>query len=244
MRTSTKEVVSKIVKILKNERPDYIYLRNLFKKIREEFAIEVETQTKRLPYVPTAEEIKRYYEVVWQSRETKHMVLIKILLYTGVRVNELVNIKLQDIDYDSCQIRINLGKGSKERIVPFPVGFRETLMLYAKNEETSGAIYLFESNRKKAFTTRGIRKILANYAKKANIAQSLSPHKLRHFLFTWLKKQGIDDALIQPYSGHETRQSLEIYSKSSLNDSQGAYNEIIDKFPTLMTGGGTLAVKK
>jgi len=84
-------------------------------------------------------------------------------------------------------------------------------MLYAKNEETSGAIYLFESNRKKAFTTRGIRKILANYAKKANIAQSLSPHKLRHFLFTWLKKQGVDDALIQPYSGHETRQSLEIY---------------------------------
>lgn len=231
MRTSTKEVVSKIVKILKNERPDYIYLRNLFKKIREEFAIEVETQTKRLPYVPTEEEIKRYYEVVWQSRETKHMVLIKILLYTGVRVNELVNIKLQDIDYDSCQIRINLGKGSKDRIVPFPVGFRETLMLYAKNEETSGAIYLFESNRKKAFTTRGIRKILANYAKKANIAQSLSPHKLRHFLFTWLKKQGIDDALIQPYSGHETRQSLEIYSKLSLNDSQGAYNEIINKFP-------------
>ncbi|WP_341794831.1 tyrosine-type recombinase/integrase [Rickettsia endosymbiont of Rhinocyllus conicus] len=231
MRTSTKEVVSKIVKILKNERPDYIYLRNLFKKIREEFAIEVETQTKRLPYVPTEEEIKRYYEVVWQSRETKHMVLIKILLYTGVRVNELVNIKLQDIDYDSCQIRINLGKGSKDRIVPFPVGFREALMLYAKNEETSGAIYLFESNRKKAFTTRGIRKILANYAKKANIAQSLSPHKLRHFLFTWLKKQGIDDALIQPYSGHETRQSLEIYSKLSLNDSQGAYNEIIDKFP-------------
>lgn len=231
MRTPTKEVVSKVVKILRNERPDYIYLRDLFKKIREEFAIEVETQTKRLPYVPTEEEIKRYYEVVWQSRETKHMILIKILLYTGVRVNELVNIKLQDIDYDSCQIRINLGKGSKDRIVPFPLGFRETLMLYAKNEETSGAIYLFESNRKKAFTTRGIRKILANYAKKANIAQSLSPHKLRHFLFTWLKKQGVDDALIQPYSGHETRQSLEIYSKLSLNDSQGAYNEIIDKFP-------------
>lgn len=231
MRTPTREVVAKIVKILKTEHPDYIYLRDLFKKIREEFEIEVETQTKRLPYVPTEEEIKRYYEVVWQSRETKHMVLIKILLYTGVRVNELVNIKLQDIDYDSCQIRINLGKGNKDRIVPFPINFRETLMLYAKNEGTSGAIYLFESNRKKAFTTRGIRKILANYAEKANMAQSLSPHKLRHFLFTWLKKQGIDDALIQPYSGHETRQSLEIYSKLSLSDSQEAYNEIIDKFP-------------
>ena len=61
--------------------------------------------------------------------------------------------------------------------------------------------------------------------------QSISPHKLRHFLFTWLKKQGVDDALIQPYSGHETRQSLEIYSKLSLTDAQEAYDEKIDKFP-------------
>lgn len=231
MRTPTKEIVKQIAKILRDERPDYIYLRDLFKKIRDEFKIEVETQNKRLPYVPTEEELKRYYEVVWQAREMKHMVMIKILMYTGVRVNELVNIKLQDIDFDNCQVRINLGKGSKDRVVPFPTNFRETLMLYAKNEQTSGAVYLFESIRKKPFTTRGIRKILANYANKAEMPQSLSPHKLRHFLFTWLKKQGLDDALIQPYSGHETRQSLEIYSKLSLADSQKAYDEIIDKFP-------------
>ena len=55
--------------------------------------------------------------------------------------------------------------------------------------------------------------------------------KYVHFLFTWLKKQGLDDALIQPYSGHETRQSLEIYSRLSLADSQKAYEEIIDTFP-------------
>jgi len=231
MRTPTKTTVSKIVKILRNEHPDYIYLRHLFQQIRNELKIAVENQSKRLPYVPTEEDLKRYYDVVWKSRETKHMVLIKILLYTGVRVNELVNIKLQDVDFDRCQIRINLGKGNKDRIVPFPSNFRETLMLYAKNEESSGAIYLFESNRKTLFTTRGIRKILANYAKKAKMPRSLSPHQLRHFLFTWLKKQGLDDALIQPYSGHESRQSLEIYSKLSLSDSQEAYDNVINKFP-------------
>jgi integrase/recombinase XerD len=48
---------------------------------------------------------------------------------------------------------------------------------------------------------------------------SISPHKLRHFLLTWLKKQGIDDALIQPYSGHASRQSLEVYSKLAINGS-------------------------
>lgn len=181
--------------------------------------------------MPTEEELKQYYNIVWQARNTKHMVLIKILLYTGIRVQELVDLKINDIDFDRNQIRINQGKGNKDRIVPFPQSFRETLMLYVNAELAKGAVCLFESNRKKPFTTRGIRKILADYAMEAGIQQSLSPHKLRHFLFTWLKKQGVDDALIQPYSGHETRQSLEVYSKLSLTDAQEVYNEKIDKFP-------------
>ena len=126
MRTPTKEVVKKISKILRSERPDYIYLRDLFKKIREEFDIVVTTQVKKLPYVPTEDELRRYYNVVWHTRNTKHMVLIKILLYTGIRVQELVNVRMTDIDFDRSQIRINQGKGSKDRIVPFPYDFRET----------------------------------------------------------------------------------------------------------------------
>lgn len=231
MRTPTKDIIKKISKILRDERPDYIYLRDLFKKIREEFNIQVTTTTKRLPYVPSEEDLKRYYHIVWQTRNVKHMVLIKILLYTGIRVQELVNVKMEDIDFDRCQIRINQGKGNKDRIVPFPNAFKETLVFFVNAEQTKGGIYLFESNRKQAFTTRGIRKILADYAIKAGMQRSISPHKLRHFLFTWLKKQGVDDALIQPYSGHETRQSLEIYSKLSLTDAQEAYDEKIDKFP-------------
>ena len=231
MRTPTKEIVKKISKILRDERPDYIYLRDLFKKIREEFDIKVTTHSRRLPYVPTEEELKKYYNVVWQTRNTKHMVLIKILLYTGIRVQELVDLKINDIDFERTQIRINQGKGHKDRIVPFPQSFRETLMLYVNAELAKGAVFLFESNRKKPFTTRGIRKILADYALEAGINKSLSPHQPRHFLFTWLKKQGVDDALIQPFSGHETRQSLEVYSKLSLSDAQEVYNEKIDKFP-------------
>jgi integrase/recombinase XerD len=203
----------------------------LFKKVRDELNVEVVTQSKRLPYVPTEEELKQYYQVVWQTRNIKHMVMIKVFLYTGIRVQECVNIKITDIDFDRCQIRINQGKGNKDRIVPFPTVFRETLMLFANTEQSKRVIYLFESNRKKPFTTRGIRKILTDYAKQAGMRQSISPHKLRHFLFTWLKKQGIDDALIQPYSGHETRQSLEIYSKLSLSEAQQAYNDKIDRFP-------------
>jgi integrase/recombinase XerD len=74
-------------------------------------------------------------------------------------------------------------------------------------------------------------KILARYADEAGLNKSISPHKLRHFLFTWLKKQGIDDALIQPYSGHASRKSLEVYSQLSLADAQIEYDKALCKFP-------------
>ncbi len=59
----------------------------------------------------------------------KHMVLIKTMLYTGVRVGELVKIKIIDVYLNKCQIRINQGKGNKDRIVPFPLDFRGILAI-------------------------------------------------------------------------------------------------------------------
>jgi len=93
------------------------------------------------------------------------------------------------------------------------------------------ATYLFESRLRRKYSDRGVRKMLARYTTQAGITRSLSPHKWRHFLFTWLKKQGIDDALIQPYSGHESRKSLEIYSRLSLSDAQPSYNQAMEHFP-------------
>ena len=65
----------------------------------------------------------------------------------------------------------------------------------------------------------------------AGITAWISSHKLRHFLFTWLKTQAIDDTLIQPCSGHATRQSLEIYSRLALADAQQRYDEVVGNFP-------------
>lgn len=184
-----------------------------------------------MPYVPTEDEIKRYYEAVWQAKNFQDMMIIKTLLYTGVRVSELINIKLTDIDFRRCQIRVNQGKGKKDRIVPFPTTFKELLAMHADNSEKKGAVYLFESSWKKKYTDRGIRKILKKYSDQAGMVQSISPHKLRHFLLTWLKKQGIDDALIQPYSGHASRKSLEVYSKLAITDAQDEYERVIPEFP-------------
>ena len=76
-----------------------------------------------------------------------------------------------------------------------------------------------------------MRALLARYAADAGLAHNMPPHRLRHFLFTWLKTQGTDDALIQPYSGHVSRQSLEIYSRLALTDAQASYDQAIGRFP-------------
>ena len=230
-RTSAKKKARELAKYLRPERPDYDYLKALFKHLRDELDVEVKLASKKLPDVPTKEEIERYYQAVWKSRNFQDMVIIKTFLYTGVRVSELVNIRLKNVDYDRCQIRINQGKGKKDRMVPFPRGFKEILAMHADKMLQQKAVYLFESNWKQKYTDRGIRKIIAKYVKLARIERNISPHRLRHFLLTWLKTQGIDDSLIQPYSGHSTRQSLEIYSKLSISAAQKEYDRVIDDFP-------------
>lgn len=231
IRTPVRKKAKQMAKLLKIEYPDYNYLRELFRHLRKELEVKVVHNKGRLPYVPTEEEVCKYYDAVWKSHEMKHVIMIKTLLYTGVRVSELVNIKIEDIDFMQCQIKIIDGKGKKDRIVPFPNNFKEILAMQVKNITTKGGKYLFESSWKKSYTDRAIRKILEKYTKLAGMTRSISPHKLRHFLFTWLKKQGIDDALIQPYSGHESRQTLEIYSKLSITEAQKEYNNTIGKFP-------------
>jgi integrase/recombinase XerD len=85
------------------------------------------------------------------------MVLIKTLFYTGVRVSELVAIRLDEVDVERCQIRVTQGKGSKDRQVPFPLSFRELLAVHMEHMGEKGAVYLFESVRKHKYTDRGVR---------------------------------------------------------------------------------------
>ncbi len=143
----------------------------MFRHLRDELGVEVATTAKKLPYVPTEAEIRRYYQTVWTARRSGDIVLIKTLLDTGVRVAELVAIRLTDTDLDACRIRITNGK---DRYVPFPASFRETLALHIAAARAAGAVFLFESSWKKPYSTRGVRAMLARYARKARLAH-ISP---------------------------------------------------------------------
>lgn len=195
-RTPPSIKAKELAKLLKSERADYPYLKSVFRALRTELEISVPQKKERLPEVPSEDDIRRFYQAVWNCRNFADMVLIKTLFYTGVRVSELVSIRIIEVDVERCQICITRGKGNKDRLVPFPSSFRELLALHMEQMRAKGAIYLFESVRKYKYTDRGVRKMLARYADTAGITRSMSPHKWRHFLFTWLKKEGIDDALI------------------------------------------------
>ena len=147
-RTPARQKARQLAKHLRAERPDYIYLKEVFRHLRAELDVEVQREAKRLPYVPTEDEIRRYYQSVWKERRGSDVVLVKTLLYTGVRVAELVAIRLDDVDLDACRIRITQGKGNKDRVVPFPTSFKETLALHMDAMRERGALHLFESSWK------------------------------------------------------------------------------------------------
>src|SRR5215210_7722892 len=124
-RTPAKQKAQELATYLRDEHPDSGYLKEVFRYVRAELQITMPHPPQRLPDVPSDDEIRRFYDAVWQTRNMQDLVLIKTLLYTGIRVSELTRVQLRDVDLTRCQIRIHRGKGGKDRVVPFPNGFKE-----------------------------------------------------------------------------------------------------------------------
>jgi integrase/recombinase XerD len=225
-----KSVAKKLAKHLRKYRPDYTFLSDVFKHLRSELNIEVKRKPKKLPLVPMDGEVKKFWNAVCAAKTPTHMVLIKVLLFTGCRVSEVIKIKMDAVDISNSQISIVEGKGKKDCRVCFPDSFRDTLVLHIDRMKKAGATHLLESGWKKPFAVRTVNYILEKYSKEAGLPERISAYQFRHFLFMFLKKQGIDDAMIQPISGHSQHQTLEIYSRLSIADGQAAYNEAIGRF--------------
>jgi integrase/recombinase XerD len=192
----------------------------------------VETvRTKQLPDLLTQDELKHFYTAVWNGFNRDHVVMLKLLLFTGIRNAELANINLDDVDLTQTRIRIDQGKGGKDRYVLFPPYFRGELAMYISIQKEKGAVYLFESNRMSKFTTRWIRGIVKKYAESAGITKRIYPHLFRHQILTYLTSKGIVDAKIQLISGHKNRESLSIYQDMSLADIEKEYWDAMKDFP-------------
>ena len=140
-------------------------------------------------------------------------LIVELLYATGVRVGELVNIKLNDIDYNDLSIKV-LGKGSKERIVFYNKICKDILEKYLKirSNFSPKCDYLILNFRGEQITTRGISLILEKIIKNTSILKNIHPHVLRHTFATHLLNNGCDLLTVQELLGHASISTTGIYT--------------------------------
>ena len=149
----------------------------------------------------------------------RERVILEVLYASGVRVSELVNIKLKDIDFSNKNILI-FGKGSKERLVSFGDYALEYINLYLKegrNLLLDGvkSDYLIVGKKSEKLTTRRVEQIIDDIIKRTSIKLNITPHMFRHTFATHLLDKGCDLLVVQEVLGHASLSSTEIYTHVS-----------------------------
>lgn len=148
-------------------------------------------------------------------------LILEILYATGIRVGELVEIKVSDIDFFNKEIKVN-GKGSKQRIVEFGDYCFEYINLFLndgrekilkKHNKTSS--YLIINDHGDKITTRGVELLIDKIIKKAALKRKVTPHMLRHTFATHLLNEGCDILTVKELLGHESLESTQIYTHVS-----------------------------
>ena len=158
----------------------------------------------------------------------RNLLIIRMLYATGVRVSELVNIKICDINISDRTIRI-LGKGSKERIVVFGNNAKDILELYLNDGRyklnINNSDYLFLNKDGNRLSDRYVRNIINDIIFKASIQLSVSPHMLRHTFATDMLNNGADLVSVKELLGHESLNTTSIYTHVSDDKIREIYNK-------------------
>lgn len=183
---------------------------------------------KKLPRYFEYNELESLFEACDLSSALgqRDRLILEMLYATGVRVGELVSIKVSDINFSSRTILI-LGKGNKERIVPYGDYCEEILKLYLKDGylslNTQNSSYLFLNARGAKLTERGVRYLLEEIIKKTSVQKNISPHMIRHSFATHLLNQGCDLMTVQKLLGHESIKATQIYTHVTTDRLRSVY---------------------
>ena len=172
---------------------------------------------KKLPQFLYYDELEKILSVPDKTTlfGMRDLTILETFYSTGIRVSELVNIKIKDIDFSSRTIKI-LGKGNKERYVLYGKVLSDYFESYlTKRNLVAKCDYLFINKYGLQLTDRGIRYIIDNVLKKGAISNHISPHTLRHTFATHLLDNGADLRVVQELLGHESLSSTQVYTHVS-----------------------------
>ena len=200
-------------------------LRGLYKYLANEKIVKSNVfslvnapkKSKKLPRYFEYNELEELFLVpdINTSIGQRDLLLLEMLYATGVRVGELVNIKVKDIDLGRRNIII-LGKGNKERFVTYGEYCEDILKRYLNDGyillNKNNLDYLFLNNNGGNLTERGVRYILDELIKKTSINKKISPHMIRHSFATHLLNEGCDLLTVQKLLGHESIKATQVYT--------------------------------
>ena len=180
--------------------------------------IEAPKQEKKLPVVLTEDEIKNLINSFDLNHGfgQRNKTIIEILYGTGIRVSELVNLKLSNIFFKENIIKV-IGKGNKERFVPLGEIASDEMKIYINDRnqlkiDSKSSDVLFLNRYGRRLTRSMIFKIISDASKRIGLDKKISPHTLRHSFATHLIKNGADLRTIQLILGHESITTTEIYT--------------------------------
>ena len=172
----------------------------------------------KLPDVLSFEEIKRLIDRPETTRPigNRDAAMLELLYAAGLRVSELINLKCQDLNLEACFVRV-LGKGSKERIVPFGAFARNKIEAYLQTArpillKQHMSEFLFVARAGRPMTRQGFWKLLRKYAAEAAIQKKITPHTLRHSFASHLLEGGADLRAVQVMLGHVDISTTQIYT--------------------------------
>ncbi|MEK6940814.1 MAG: site-specific tyrosine recombinase/integron integrase [Nanoarchaeota archaeon] len=160
--------------------------------------------------VLTKDEIKK---IIASTGSRKTRLITKFLYSTGLRVSELVNLKIKDLDLNEKAGWVRMGKGAKDRFFPLSDIIAVELKQYIQHLPLNQD-YLFMGRNGK-LSVRSVQKFVKNSAKRAGITKQVTPHKLRHSYATHLMDSGIDVVIIQELLGHSNLNTTQIYTHVS-----------------------------
>jgi len=218
LKDNKKDDNSSINRKLSSLRGFYKYLANEKIVKTNVFAlVNGPKRSKKLPRYFEYNELEELFEVPDKTTAIgqRDLLLLEMLYATGVRVGELISIKVKDIDLGRRNIII-LGKGNKERFVTYGEYCEEALKNYLKDGylqlNVNQSESLFLNQKGGDLTERGVRYILDQLIQKTSIHKKISPHMIRHSFATHLLNQGCDLLTVQKLLGHESIKATQIYT--------------------------------
>ncbi len=169
---------------------------------------------KKLPSVLTKQEIRDLFDAISNK---KSKLMISLLYASGLRVSEITNLKINNLDFEERIGHVRQAKGKKDRIFNIPSFLIEELKSQAENQKQFNQEYLF-SGPKGKLSERNIQKIVKNAKEKAGINKEVHPHTLRHSFATHLLENGTDIRKIQELLGHSDLSTTQIYTHISTQE--------------------------